>query len=71
MTFRPNNECYDDIHGIVCLNMSILYTSVHLGTENNVVEESFHFRYTKIISHFPSAENGLFCEATTKNMLQI
>ena len=47
MTFRPNDECYDDIHGIVCLNMSILYTSVRLGMENNVAEESFHFRYTK------------------------
>ena len=47
MTFRPNEECYDDIHGIVCLNKSILYASVHLGMENNVAEESFHFRYTK------------------------
>ena len=27
--------------------------------------------HKKIISHFPSAENGLFCEATTKNMLLI
>ena len=43
MTFRTNDECYDDIQGIVCLNMSILYTSVHLGMENNVAEESFHF----------------------------
>ena len=52
--------------------MSILYTIVHLGMENNVAEESFHFRYKKkIISNFPSAENRLFCEATTKNMLQI
>ena len=69
MTFRANNECYDDIHDIVCLNKSILCTSVHIGMENNVDEESFHFRYTKIISHFPSVENGLFCEGTTKNML--
>ena len=43
MTFRPNDECYDDINGIVCLNISILYTSVHLGMENNVAEESFPF----------------------------
>ena len=70
MTFMPNDECYDDIHRIVCLNKSILYASVHLGMENNISKESFHFRYTKkIISHFPSVENGLFCEATTKNML--
>ena len=47
MTVRTNDECYDDIHGIVCLNMSVLYTSLHLGMENNVVEESFHFSYTK------------------------
>ena len=43
MTFRPNDECYDEVHRIVCLNMSILYTSVHLGMENNVAKESFHF----------------------------
>ena len=43
MSFRPDDEYYDDIHGIVCLNMSILYTSVHLGMENNVAEESIHF----------------------------
>ena len=47
MTFKRNDECYDDIHGIVYLNKSILYTSVHLGMKNNVDEESFHFRYTK------------------------
>ena len=47
MTFRPNNECYDDIHGIVCLNMSILYTSMHIRIENNVAEENFHFCYIK------------------------
>ena len=47
MTFRPNNECYDYIHGIVCLNKFILYVSMHLGMENNVAEESFHFCYTK------------------------
>ena len=32
------HEYYGDIHGIVCLNKSILYTSVHLGMENNVAE---------------------------------
>ena len=33
--------------GIVYLNMSILYTTMHLRMENNVAEESFHFWYTK------------------------
>ena len=41
------HEYYHEIHGIVFLNKSILYTSVHLRMENNAAEKSFHFRYTK------------------------
>ena len=65
------HEYYDDIHGIVWLNKSILYTSVHLGMENNVAEKSFHFRYTKNHFSFSECRKRLFCEATTKDMLQI
>ena len=69
MALGPNDECYVHIHGIVCLNMFILGTNVYLGTVNNVAEETFHFPFTKkIIFLFPNEKNGLFCEATTKNM---
>ena len=67
MTFRPNDEYYDDIHGIVCLNMSILYTSVHLGMENNVAEESFHFLWTKkSFFTFRVPKMGCFVKELTK-----
>ena len=47
MAIGPNDECYVHIHGIVCLNMLVLGTNMYLGTVNNVVEETFHFLFTK------------------------
>ena len=43
MAFKPNDQSYGHIHGIVCSNDLILCTRVHLGIPNNVAEGSFHF----------------------------
>ena len=47
MSFRPNDQCYGQNRGIVCDNVPILCTHVHLGMKNNVVVGSFPFRCTK------------------------
>ena len=36
MAFKPNDQSYGDIHGIVCSHDLILCTRVHLGIPNNV-----------------------------------
>ena len=36
MAFKPNDQSYGHIHGIVCSNDLILCTRVHLGIPNNV-----------------------------------
>jgi hypothetical protein len=44
---------------------------VHLGMANKVALGSFNFLCTKkTIFHFLNAKNGLFCEASIKNMFQ-
>ena len=60
MTFMSNDQYYDGIHGVVCLNVSILYTCIHHRMETNDAEESFHFLYTKNIFYFSSAKMGFF-----------
>ena len=47
MAFKPNDQSYGHILGIVCLNDLILCTRVHLGIPNNVAEGSFHFLCTE------------------------
>ena len=47
MSFRPNDQCYGQNRGIVCDNVPILCTHVHLGMANNVAGGSFPFRRTK------------------------
>ena len=47
MAFGSNDQCYGQNHGLVCDNVPILYTSVHLGMANNVAGGSFSFRRTK------------------------
>ena len=47
MAFKPNDQTYGHIHGIVCSNDLILCTRVHIGMANNVAQGSFHFRWTK------------------------
>ena len=47
MAFKRDDKCYWHIHGIVCLNMSIFGTKVHVGTTYNFAEESFNSPYTK------------------------
>ena len=48
MSFRPNDQCYGQNRGIVCDNVPILCTHVHLGMKNNVAVGSFPFHRTKI-----------------------
>ena len=36
MAFKPNDQSYGHIHGIVCSNDLILCTRVHIGIANNV-----------------------------------
>ena len=47
MAFKPHDQCYGKIHGIVCWNDLILCASMHIGMANKVSEGSFHFRFTK------------------------
>ena len=47
LAFGPNDGCYGHIHGIVCSNVLILYTNMHLVSTDNVDEESFPFHWTK------------------------
>ena len=45
--FRLNDQCYGKNCGIVCDNMTILCTHVHLGMVNNFAAEIFPFRRTE------------------------
>ena len=47
MAFNPNDQYYDQNHGIVCDNVPILCTHVNLGMANNVAGGSFPFRPTE------------------------
>ena len=47
MAFKPNDQCYGHIHGIVCLTEPILCTHIRLYVANNVAEESFQLYSTK------------------------
>ena len=61
MAFKPNDQCYGHIHGIVCDNVPILCTHVHLGMANNVVQGSFQLYCTKkSFSIFWAPKRGLF-----------
>ena len=48
ITFRLNDQCYGYNRGIVCDNVPILCTIVHLGMKNNVAVGSFPFHRTKM-----------------------
>ena len=54
MAFKPNDQSYGHIHGIVCSNDLILCTRVHLGIPNNFPKGVFIFFSRKI--HFPFSE---------------
>ena len=45
--FKPNDQCYGHIHGIVYLTEPILCTHIRLYVANNVAEESFQLYSTK------------------------
>ena len=71
MAFKPNDQCYGNIHGIVCLTEPISCTHIRLYVANNVAEESFQLYSTKkSFSIFWVPERELFCEACTKNTFQ-
>ena len=72
MAFKPNDQPYGHIHGIVCSNDLILCTRVHLGIPNNVDKGSFHCLCMEdFIFHFPSARNEFFSEGPTIYLDQI
>ena len=59
--FRPNDGCYGHFHGIVCLNVPIFHTIMHIGTTNNVDKELFIFLWIKIsFSIFGVSKMGFF-----------
>ena len=60
MAFKPNDQSYGHIHGIVCSNDLILCTRVHLGIPNNVAEGSFHFLCTENSFLFSECPKGGF-----------
>ena len=61
MAFKPNDQCYGHIHGIVCLNEPILCTHIHLYVANNVGEESFQlYSTTKSFSIFSVSKRQIF-----------
>src|SRR3954470_8755573 len=67
MAFGLNDKCYGWNRGIVCDNMPILCTHVHIGMENNVAGGSFPFRRTeKPFSIFRVPKNEAFYETTIK-----
>ena len=67
MTLVPNDECYVQIHGIVCLNMPILGKNLYLRTVNNVVEETFHFSFMeKSFFNFRVQKAGFFVKHVPK-----
>ena len=67
MAFRSNDQCYGYNRRIVCDNVPILCTHVHLVMTINVAGGSFPFRRTEnLFSIFRVPKNGVFCEATTK-----
>ena len=71
MAFKPNDQSYGHIHGIVCSNDLILCTSVHLGITNNVAYGSFQFLCTEnSFSIFRVPEMSLFYEGPTIYLLQ-
>ena len=47
MAFSPNDQCYGQNDDMVCDNVPILCTHVHLGMMNNVAVGSFPFRRTE------------------------
>ena len=61
MAFKPNDQSYGHIHGIVCSNDLILCTRVHIGMGNNVAQGSFPFLLDeKTVFHFSSARKEVF-----------
>ena len=43
MAFKPNDQSYGNIHGIVSSNDLIICTSLHLRLANNIDKGSFYF----------------------------
>ena len=80
MAFKPNDQCYGHIHGIVCSNDLILCRRVHLGMANNVAKGSFHFLWTKKVifilwvpkmSFFVKKLPNICCKTTPQHFSKI
>ena len=48
-----------------------LGTLVYFDMANNIAEGNFQIIYQHVIFHFLSAKIEIFCEASTKNMVQM
>ena len=72
MAFKPNDQSYGHIDGIVCSNDLILCTRVHIGMANNVAQGSFHFGWTKKpFSIFRVPERRFFVKELPNNCRKI
>ena len=72
MAFKPNDQSYGHIHGIVCSNDLILCTRVHIGLQTMLPKEVFIFFGRK--NHFPFFEclkGGFFVKDLPNNCCKI
>ena len=72
MAFKRNDQCYGHVHGIVFLNGSILCKNGRFSMAHNVAPGSFQLYFTLQKIHFSFSEcyKGVFCEASTENMME-
>ena len=72
LSLRPNDQYYDKNRDIVCDNVPILCTHVHLGMTNNVVGGSFPFRRTeKLFSNFWVPKTRCFVKQPPNKILKM
>jgi hypothetical protein len=57
IAFKPDELGHDPNHGIVCSNDPILSTCDHIGMENKVHIDSFHFLCIKNQFPFSKCQN--------------
>ena len=67
MAFKPNDQCYGHIHGIISLNEPILCTHIRLYVAKNVAEESFQlYSMKKSFSIFSVSKSWIFVKHQLK-----
>jgi len=72
MAIKPNDQCYGNIHGIVCLNEPILCIHIRIYMANNVAEESFQlYRTKKSFSIFSVSKRQIFVKHVPRIRLKM